>query len=294
MQNLLRDKILIVGSTGLVGSNLLNLFNKNNLIEIFRNKKPWMNSKNFYNIDIFSNPLEVMSFISEINSVIFLAFPVNLDAIENMSNDEIKKFKINFEKFINILNQHSIPILFLSTDAVLWGIEPSTRNDQVEPLNPVNIYSYLKIECEKILKNLASKNYVIIRATPVGFHAEEKYNGFLGQLLYHAEKQKIYGFVDNMITPVSINRLNQWIYDWAVCRDKEIYYKKNVYHISSYDSCSKYELIFQIFKKYNLHENIIKHKMNLNTKAKRVLNQSIICSKEIKFSCEDIISEINY
>jgi len=101
LHNSKEKKILILGATGLVGSNLYN-FLKEQKLQVygtyFKNKK-----KNHFKFDVFKDKLDKLKIINEITHIIF-AFAINkkLDDVER--NFKIEN-KFNYKKTIALLSE---------------------------------------------------------------------------------------------------------------------------------------------------------------------------------------------
>ncbi|KAB8028020.1 sugar nucleotide-binding protein [Fluviispira multicolorata] len=271
-------KILLIGSTGLVGSNLISLFNSEEIIHVSRHHKNWLNSNNIFQLqnDVFLTPEKLFTYANYTSCVIFLAFPTDLDELEKLNDEKQNIFVNSFYHFVNFFSNHQVPILFASTDAVLWGVNPLLRSPNTPPVNPLNVYAKLKIRCEEIILNNAGNDSIIIRITPIGFHPFEPSHGFLGKMCSLIRNQNIEGYSNNEITPISVNQLVKWIYDWAkTLRKKQVYLDK-IYHLCSQDSISKYELLLTVLKNYKKEKELIKTQMKTNTLAKRAINQCLI------------------
>ena len=273
-----REKILLIGSTGLVGSNLINLYNSIEAIHVSRHLKNWLNSNNLFHVqnDVFLTPEKLFVYASNTSCVIFLSFPTDLDELEKLNDEKQNIFVNSFYHFVKFFSNHQIPILFASTDAVLWGVNPLQRSPNDPPLNPLNVYAKLKIRCEEIILNNASNDSIIIRMTPIGFHPFEHSHGFLGKMCSLIRNQNVEGYSDNEITPISVSQLVKWIYDWTRTLRKKQVYPDKIYHLCSQDSISKHELLSTILKNFKKKKELIKTQMKTNTLAKRAINQCLI------------------
>lgn len=150
------SNILILGASGGLGYDLINLFKINKNIKIFgsyfKNKIKFTN-KNIYifRADIKKDYLKIINLINKENIATLYYFPSNKISLEATANQIYlyKKLFLEFpEKIINWLkNRHDKKIKFLYPSTVF--IEGKNKNSD---------YSKIKKKAEKILKNICKKN----------------------------------------------------------------------------------------------------------------------------------------
>jgi len=163
--------ILICGASGLVGKELSQYFDKNNIEYIGSYNKNKIDKKNMFYID-FSNPCMVEEFLisKNITSCVFCVVERLLDKCENNWND-IKHTNVDLVHITSyICNKLNINFIHLSTDYVFDGLNQPNLPDSVK--NPLQNYGISKLISEyRIIKNC--KNYCIIR-TPVLYSSLSK------------------------------------------------------------------------------------------------------------------------
>ena len=147
-------RIVILGSNGQLGQELIRIFNKENDLKIFSRKE----------LDI-SNYSQVRLMIAK-NKPLVLINAAAYTAVDKAESNIEESFKVNSKAVENIakcLNEYGGYLIHYSTDYVFDGKKCSRyfENDQT---NPINVYGKSKLEGEtKIQENM--KNYFIFRTS---------------------------------------------------------------------------------------------------------------------------------
>ena len=156
--------ILICGASGLLGKELCNYFDNNNIEYIGTYNKNKINKPNMFQID-FSNVKDLEKFLIEhkITTCIFCIVERLLDKCENHWN-EIKHSNIDLVHITSYFcNKLDIKFIHFSTDYVFDGSKQPNLPDSEK--NPLQNYGISKLISEyRVIKNC--KKYCIIR-TPV-------------------------------------------------------------------------------------------------------------------------------
>lgn len=286
--NIRKKKILITGSLGYIGQNLVDFLKKDESISIFESDIKESDNKNYYKIDITIKD-DLKNTILEIKPsvIIHLAGIKNLEKCEQDPNFANKINYIPVKDICDIIkeNELNIHVIFMSSDYVFDGNKGNYKEDS-KP-NPTTVYGLSKLESEKYLqKNI--KNSTICRTSNVyGIGS-----GFFDFIFTKAiKKEKINAFSDAMISPTYIAYL--------CCSLKSII-ENNVYgiiHIAGNEYITRCEFAKKINNYFKLNANIIPDKIPKESKIakKSTLNseysQKLINCKPI--SIDDAIKETN-
>ena len=143
-----RKPILILGATGLVGSNLFKYL-KDKKYSVtgtyFKNKK-----KNCIYFDISKNSINLIKNIKKIKYIVIAsAINVNLDETKK---DYKKSYFINVRKTKVVIDQcfkNDITPIYISSDAVFDGKKGNYKESDKK--NPIHAYGRIKNEVEKYI-----------------------------------------------------------------------------------------------------------------------------------------------
>lgn len=244
-------KILIIGSTGQLGSDIIKLLSqkKNYAIACY--------NKNEINLSLpgFTEKLqnEKFNYIINCSAVhdldyaqknIAITYQVNSNAVEELST---------------YCNNNNSTLIHFSTDYVFDGFLKNREYREDDEAIPINIYGSSKISGEKKINKLC-KNYYIFRVSslfgktpPSG----KKYN-FVDAIINKCKNIENISVVDDQISkPTSTLYIANVISEII---ERPI--KKGLYHLTNDQSLSFYDyavLILKILKK-NYHINRLKYK----------------------------------
>jgi dTDP-4-dehydrorhamnose reductase len=282
-------KILILGSSGLLGSKIY-YFLKKKKLNIIHNglRKRKLDITNLNNLKIILN--------KKPDLVINCAAITNIEKCEKFF-EETSKINIELGNNIFFLKKKlklNFSVIFFSTDQVYESKKTSKENSK---LVTYNNYSYQKLMAEKIY----TKNKSIIFRTNFFGKGTISHKSF-SDWLYNSFKsnKKIFLFKDIVFNPVRIDTLSNIIY--KIIKKKQL---KNygIYNIGSKGKISKsnFGIFFaKTLKIYNNNEIVCNSSEIL--KVKRPRNMSMNTKKfEKKFNVrlpnikKEIINEIkNY
>ena len=271
------NKVLITGSTGMVGSSLSSLLC--NYFDVYTTSTSIninQRIKNHLIFDLKTDDVNELINWSQANTIIHCGAITNIDYCEK--NKKIAK-KVNFEfikKFIEL--NKNIRIIFISSDAVFSEKKSSTvflnENSQTKPLN---YYGKLKLMSEnEVLKN---KKCTIIRCTPVGLNINKNKESFSEKIIKSLlEEKKINLFDDVFFTPISIWRLSREIL--SILQNNTY----GVYNLSPNQKISKYEFGIRLSNKLKLESKYIVPGSisNIPNLTPRLKDQSLISDKYIQ------------
>ena len=150
-------KVLILGSSGMLGSYLCNL-----LEEKYPEFKVIRNDKAEGGIDI-TDEQQVREMVFETNAdyVVNCAAFTDVNAAED--NPEIA-FKVNAdapEYMAKVCKEQDIPFLHISTDYVFGDNKEDGYKEDHSEFNPLNVYGESKLDGEQRVLETGGKNYIL-------------------------------------------------------------------------------------------------------------------------------------
>ena len=280
-------KIVITGSNGLLGQTLVNLLMKEpENYSVFGLSKGdnRMNRNDFlyYDIDItnYSQLEECITYIQP-SFIINTAAMTNVDTCE-LKPEECNNLNIEAVKYLTqICTKLNIHFIQISTDFIFDGSKGFYKETDLP--NPLSIYGHSKLKAENIVKN-SGVNFSILRTILVyGKGVNLKRNNIVLWVKDMLENNKEITIVDDQY------RMPTYVEDLATaCKlivDKNI---SGVYHISSNELLSVFEIANQIADVFGLNKKLIKP---ISTKT---LNQKAIRPQKTGFDLSKTIKELDF
>jgi len=274
-------KILITGSNGLLGNQLINDLtnNKKYVVIALSKNKPNMSVKNvIYETCNINDSLSLAIIFDKYNpdTVIHTAAISSPDLCEDNRN-EAWAVNVNATKYIaELCFKHKSHLVHLSSDFVFDGFNaPYVETD--EP-NPLSFYGLSKLESEKVVADI-SDSFTIIRTILVyGIHKSLSRSNILTRTIENLNNNKAIRIVsDQYRAPTFLNDLSK-----ACIKAAEIK-AKGIYHISGNQMFSVYDFCLKIADSFNLNKNLITKisTIELNEKAHRPYKTSFVLNKAI-------------
>ena len=160
--------ILLTGSTGYIGSEIVNIFEKKKTKYIaidnlsYSNKKNIINKKKFYKIDFSNKKVSKLIKKFSVKSVVHCgAFSYVLDAEAN-KNKYYTNNVLKTKRFIDICKKSGVEnFIFLSSSNVYK--ELNKNYNEKDPTQPKNFYGKNKILIENFLKKKNFNSLIILR-----------------------------------------------------------------------------------------------------------------------------------
>jgi len=280
-------KIVITGSNGLLGQTLVNLLMKapeNYSVFGLSKGDNRMNRNDFlyYDIDItnYSQLEECITYIQP-SFIINTAAMTNVDTCE-LKPEECNNLNIEAVKYLTqICTKLNIHFIQISTDFIFDGSKGFYKETDLP--NPLSIYGHSKLKAENIVKN-SGVNFSILRTILVyGKGVNLKRNNIVLWVKDMLENNKEITIVDDQY------RMPTYVEDLAMaCKlivDKNI---SGVYHISSNELLSVFEIANQIADVFGLNKKLIKP---ISTKT---LNQKAIRPQKTGFDLSKTIKELDF
>ena len=286
-------KILIIGGSGFVGTNLMKYlpvdwikfctFNSNHI------SSP--ESKSF-KIDLLDNPEEIIKLIQNIQPdyiVHAVAFP-SVDYCEEkplIAN----KLHVDATKIIsNISSEMNSKLLFLSTDAVFEG-QLNKKYVETDVPNPINHYGLTKLKAEKIVLDSSNKNVVLRTAVIYGTNSKSRFTNWI--ISYLDQHKQVDPFIDQFNSPTLVDDLSQVIV--KILKDDV----SGLFHATGKTCINRYEFAIQLAKKFGYDVELIKPVTALEKiqKAPRPISTCLDSSKLeklLEFNFSNIDSGIEF
>lgn len=263
-------RILITGSTGMLGSYLFKALKSDYQVFGTGRKKIYEDSENFLEFNLLDNSFKKLISWSSPNVIVHCAAITNLDFAEK--NQDLT-FQTNTHSLEKLSNEATdCKIIFISSDAVFSGEISSP--DETSNVSPINIYGKSKVLGERSINNNSTNN-VAIRTTILGKNVDKQKTGFVEWLVNSlANNLRVELFEDAFFTPVTTWDLAK---DIKYIIDSDLKGVNGIVHISSSEPISKYKFGLKLCKELKLNTNLIKPCMlrEKSLVAKRSLNQSL-------------------
>jgi len=280
-------KIVITGSNGLLGQTLVNLLMKapeNYSVFGLSKGDNRMNRNDFlyYDIDItnYSQLEECITYIQP-SFIINTAAMTNVDTCE-LKPEECNNLNIEAVKYLTqICTKLNIHFIQISTDFIFDGSKGIYKETDLP--NPLSIYGHSKLKAENIVKN-SGVIFSILRTILVyGKGVNLKRNNIVLWVKDMLENNKEITIVDDQY------RMPTYVEDLAMaCKlivDKNI---SGVYHISSNELLSVFEIANQIADVFGLNKKLIK------PISSKTLNQKAIRPQKTGFDLSKTIKELDF
>lgn len=269
-----KHKVLLTGSSGMLGENFVELFSDK--IEIFglaRNKNDGSKLKNFSSVDI-TDEQELEKNFLEINptAVIHTAAITDVDMCEKYPEDAYNLHVKATKKLVALSALKNAQFIYISTDMV-YNSKEGCRAEEGADIETGNEYAKTKYLGEKVASEY--KNTLILRVNIFGFRKKGKLSFGEWVLSGLRENKELTMFKDVFFTPISTFDLSKVILD---CLDQKI---TGVFNVGSSDVISKYEFAKIVADDLNLNGDNLKPILlkEKNLEAKRPTNLSMSVEK---------------
>jgi len=236
----------------------------------------------YYDIDItnYSQLEECITYIQP-SFIINTAAMTNVDTCE-LKPEECNNLNIEAVKYLTqICTKLNIHFIQISTDFIFDGSKGIYKETDLP--NPLSIYGHSKLKAENIVKN-SGVNFSILRTILVyGKGVNLKRNNIVLWVKDMLENNKEITIVDDQY------RMPTYVEDLAMaCKlivDKNI---SGVYHISSNELLSVFEIANQIADVFGLNKKFIK------PITSKTLNQKAIRPQKTGFDLSKTIKELDF
>jgi len=230
-------KIALTGASGLVGSRIVELLNKDfafislsqTEMDITDKDSVWGKIKN-----------------TDFDLLLHLAGYTNVDGAENEKEMSLKINRDGTKNVFDAVHQKGKKFIYISTDFVFDGKNPPYYEDSAP--HPISYYGLTKYEGEKILGNDA----IIVRISYPYRKMYEPKKDFVCTIRTLLEQNKPLTMVaDSLITPTLIDDIAYAL--------KYLFmnFSRGVFHINGANSLSPYDAGKLIAKTYGLDQTLI-------------------------------------
>lgn len=235
-------KIIILGASGLVGSNCLNYFKTKPEIEVIGTyfSYPTTDTVKFNTLDL-SDPdnFDIDKFNPDV--ILHCGALTWVDYCEEHVDESYQKTVQSTLNAISLANKYNAKLVFISTDYVFDGTSgPYTENAKT---NPLNVYAKHKLEAETKVRELV-KQHLILRITNV-YGDEERNKNFIARMLENVKQDKEMELklpFDQYATPINSADIARAMY--LLINDKKI----GIYNIASTDFLNRVQLADHVLK----------------------------------------------
>jgi dTDP-4-dehydrorhamnose reductase len=283
------NRILIIGASGLVGSNCLNWFRQQEGFTAegtyFSYAAPGtyyydtLNPENKENYDVAAfRPTHILH----------AGALTHVDYCEQHPEESYEKTVVSTKNVIALAKQQHAAIIYVSTDYVFNGESgPYVETDKVDP---ISVYARHKLEAEQLVQ-ASGLSYIIIRITNV-YGDELRNKNFVARLVQAAgsnEKLHLKLPYDQYATPANAADIAKALH--LLIRDG----KTGIYHIASTDYLNRVQLAEKVLRHAGRGEITyeVLDTATLQQPAKRPLNGGLLSHKFLKEYPEFYFSSVD-
>lgn len=236
--------LLVTGSSGFLGSLIINsLKDEYNLLGVSRSEA----NPNFYQCDLTSN--KEVAELAQLTSPDVIIHAAGLKNIQFCEENPEIAYMVNSEAVKNIAYHFpAAKIIYISTDYVFSGDEGMYLEQDVP--NPKTVYGKSKYEGEIIGRNIAGKNFKVVRTASI-FSKNSSFVKYLRDSI--ANNVPIKSYSDCVFSPTYINDLVE-----SLKKLIEGDYAQDIFHVVG-DEISRYYFAKSYFEAGNYDlKNLIK------------------------------------
>ena len=248
----MKKKLLIIGASGLFGSNFIQKNKDRYNIICNRNIKSIKDNQLKIVRLNFNNQAKLFAEIKKIKPDIIL----NAAGLTDVKKCELKKKEADIKNFkiirplVKISNNLKIKFVQISTDHIYDGKKSGsyTETDKVKPLN---YYAFSKIKAEEEIQKF-SKNFLIIRTNFFGWGTNYR-KSFSDVIIKNLSSSKdIYLKSNIFFSPIYLGNLIESLNE-LIKNDQH-----GIFNISSNEKISKYEFGKMIARTFGFNSKLVK------------------------------------
>jgi len=273
-------KILIIGSSGFLGSNLVKFRKKREYIEkdfyfIGADLYDRINAADlpFINLDI-TNSYNSLKEIIKISPDVIILTAAMTDVDKCEDKKELAS-KINTEGPKNILKackKVNSKLVFLSTDFIFDGTKQNGSYTEEDIPNPISHYGKTKLDAELAIIN-SNIDFIICRTSVLYGWNKEKLN-FITWILKKLENNEKISIVTTQInSPTFVKNLAEIILKLV---EKNAH---GIFHTAGADAFNRYDIALKCAEVFGYNKDLVSPVKVFKQKAKRPKNAGLDVSK---------------
>ena len=268
-------KVLIIGASGLVGSNCLRYFKQKEIecvgtyFSYEAKDTVFFDTLNLHNHDNF----DVASFKPDV--ILHCGALTHVDYCEHHEAESHEKTVHSTNNMIALAKEINAKLVFISTDYIFDGKDGPYLENAVS--NPLSVYGKHKLEAENAVLQ-ANPDNIVIRITNV-YGDEERGKNFVSRIIeqiFEQQKLTLKLPIDQYSTPINAFDIARCLY--LLINDN----KNGIYHIAGTDYMNRVQLALTILKYFPeaSYELIPMTTTEINAAAARPLQGGL---KNLKF-----------
>lgn len=237
-------KIIITGSSGLLGTELCKIVGKDNRLAGIDKIDPKIQlpELNFYKEDVLD--IKAVKRIFDRENADIIIHTAAFTDVDGCETNEGTAYKVNTEvvrDIAEISKKSGMFFMFISTDFVFGG-DKRIPYTEVDKPQPVNVYGKTKWLAEKEITRVLER-YMIIRTS--WLYGENGKN-FVDTIISKTATEKSLSIVDDQTgSPTYAKDLADAIRSVILLCKKET---KNIFHVSNSGQCSWHDLTLEILR----------------------------------------------
>ncbi|MDB2709249.1 SDR family oxidoreductase, partial [Candidatus Pelagibacter bacterium] len=291
----MKNKILITGGCGYIGTKLVNLLLKQNKSVIAVDTQ-WFGNylKNHKNLKV------IKSNIRDLNSKIFknVETVIHLASVSNDPSSDLSP-KLSWEagplatlELLENCKKNNVKNFFYASSGSVYGVSKKNKVDEDHPLLPISDYNKQKMVTEKVVETFAKKiRVVIIRpATVCGYSKRLRLDTTVNILSYQAYK-------NNLITVFGGSQIrpNIHIDDMVNVYNFFLKNKKSGIYNVGFENLSVLNIAKMIQKKTNCKIKILKSTdpRSYRLSSKKILKNGFKPKKKVLDAIDELLYFFN-
>jgi dTDP-4-dehydrorhamnose reductase len=249
-----KQKVLIMGTSGFIGSQLANYFSTNyGVYGTYNEHAMQSNLYKTYKLDALINE-DVKRLIKRISPDLIIDAHgiINLNYAE--ANQE-QTLKINFDASMNVAenaDKANCKYIYISSNLIFDG-KKNTKYVEEDTPNPLNYYGKTKLMAEQAIR-LMNRDYIIARSSALFGNGGEKRTPpiFINWIIEQLKaKKEVKVVTDQYFSPTYAESLAQFI---IALYEKD---GKGIFNIAGKDTLSRFDFVNKIATTFGLDNNLI-------------------------------------
>lgn len=228
------EKVLITGANGMLGSNLINLFEKNEVTGISSD------------LDIADHK-EVNRLLSQVKPdvIIHAAAFTNVDACEKEIDKAHKVNVIGTQNLVNYCVDNNVVFVYISSTGI-YGSHKDSNYTEFDEVSPTTVHHKTKYEGEKVVQNHLSKYLILRTGWLYGGSKEQSKNFVYKRYLESLEKVEMFSDDTQKGNPTSVIDL---------CNQIKLLLSEGQYGVyncvNDATEVSRYDYVSEILRNFN-------------------------------------------